>query len=442
MWNRFALATALMLQTITQWFQGKGIETEIAHQAAWWSCLLLLIFAATVLHFSLKHVFLRLVRAVIHKLKLKNARIVVGDGFLNSIAHLIPAIFIHKTAPYFLGVQASEGEKTLQSSTLIYILLVSVFAIYSLLNGLVRLYEKKPLSREIPITSFIQVCKLLIALAALILAVSILINRSPVFIFSGLGAMTAVLLLIFKDAILGFVAGIQLAANRMISVGDWIEMPKYDADGEVEEIALTTVKVRNWDKTRTTIPTYALISDSFKNWRGMLESGGRRIKRSLHVDMQSIHLMDDSLRKHLNGITLLREYFKGKDAEIAQWHQTHGYDPTKDSGMNGRHLTNVGTYRAYIQAYLRKHPGIHQEMTLIVRQLAPDESGLPLEIYCFTNDIRWSQYEGIQADIFDHLIAMAGQFQLRIYQNPTGNDVTTGLQNATSDNSAEFALPD
>ena len=238
---------------------------------------------------------------------------------------------------------------------------------------------------------------------------------------SGLGAMTAVLMLVFKDPILGFVAGIQLISNRMLKNGDWIEMPKYGADGDVTDITLTTVKVRNWDNTITTIPTYALINDSFKNWRGMQESEGRRIKRALHVDMNSIQFCSAEMVERFSGIGLIVDYIQGKNQVIERHNADLG--TLANDAVNIRRLTNVGTFRAYAEAYLKSHPMINKRLTCMVRQLAPTRHGLPLEIYAFCQDKAWTNYEGIQADIFDHLLAIAGEFELKIYQSPAGTDI-------------------
>ena len=245
------------------------------------------------------------------------------------------------------------------------------------------------------------------------------------------GAMTAVLMLVFKDPILGLVAGIQLSANDMLKIGDWLEMPKYGADGAVTDIGLTTVKVRNWDNTITTIPTYALISDSFKNWRSMSESGGRRIKRSLNIDTGSVHFLSEEEQRRLQRNPLLHSYLNVKTQELSQHNREIAVDLA--SPLNGRRLTNLGTLRAYLEAYLRAHPRIHQNMTLMVRQLAPTPEGLPLEIYAFTNTTVWAEYESIQADIFDHILAVIDEFGLRVHQTPTGNDLRGMLlQNANA----------
>lgn len=247
-----------------------------------------------------------------------------------------------------------------------------------------------------------------------------MLDKSPVYLLSGLGALTAVLLLIFQDTIKGLVASIQISANRMVAPGDWIEMPKYGADGDVVEIGLNTVKVQNFDHTVTTIPTYALVSESFKNWRGMSVSGGRRIKRSIILDINSVHFCDSAELAELENIALLKNYLKDKKTQLQQANQQRGIDESDQA--NARNLTNIGTFRAYIDAYLHQHQKVHKNMTCMVRQLKPTPTGLPLELYFFTNDVDWTHYENIQADIFDHLFAIAKHFNLRIFQQPSGYD--------------------
>jgi miniconductance mechanosensitive channel len=270
------------------------------------------------------------------------------------------------------------------------------------------------------------VAKIFIFFVGAILMISTLINQNPLILLGGLGALSAVLLLVFQNSILGLVAGIQLSANDMVRVGDWIEMPKHNADGDVIEITLTTVKVQNWDKTITMIPSAAFISESFKNWRGMQESGGRRIKRSIFIDVSSIQFCTEEMIERFKKIQYLKDYIEAKEKEIEAYNQEHNVDPS--SKVNGRRLTNIGTFRMYIQKYLENHPRIHKDMTTMVRQLAPGEYGLPLEIYAFTNDVRWAVYESIQSDIFDHIFAAAPEFGLRVFQNPTGHDMREMLK--------------
>ncbi|SMF61786.1 mechanosensitive ion channel family protein [Allosphingosinicella indica] len=288
-----------------------------------------------------------------------------------------------------------------------------------------EVYDRRDSAARRPIKGYVQVAKIVIFCAAGILIIAALIDRSPLILFSGLGAMAAVLMLVFKDTILSLVASVQLTSNDMIRVGDWIEMPKYGADGDVIDIALHTVKVQNWDKTITTIPTHKLIEDSFKNWRGMSESGGRRIKRALMIDQNSVRFLAPGETQAMRRFALIAPYLDAKLADIGAWNEAlpeRGRD-----AVNARRITNIGTFRAYIDAYLAGHPRITGGMTLLVRQLAPGPDGLPIEIYCFTATTAWAEYEDIQADIFDHLIAIMPEFGLRLFQQPTGLDFATSL---------------
>ncbi len=274
-----------------------------------------------------------------------------------------------------------------------------------------------------PIKGYIQIARVFLYLGALLLIVAALMDRSPWIFISGLGAMTAVLLLVFRDTLLSLVASIQLTGNDMVHVGDWIEMPKYGANGDVIDIALYTVKVQNFDKTITTIPTYALIQESFKNWRGMEQSGGRRIKRFFQVDVNSVAFLDEERVAELSSFTLLKPYLDAKADELSAHNATEGNESVADR----RRLTNLGTLRAYIYAYLRNHRRVHQGMTLMVRQLQPGGEGLPIEVYCFTNTTVWAQYEDIQSDIFDHIFSIAPEFGVKIFQSPAGTDVQRAL---------------
>lgn len=302
-----------------------------------------------------------------------------------------------------------------------WILLFCLLAFFSVLDTFEHLVRSRHERIRFPFRGLVQTIKLIASLLVGLLAISALMGKSPLILLSGLGALSAILLLVFKDPILGLVAGIQLSANQMLSVGDWLEMPKYGADGDVIDIALTTVKVQNFDKTITTIPTYALISDSFKNWRGMSESGGRRIKRSILIDTSSIRFLDDELFQHLKKAALLNSYLTEKAGAIEEENAKN--DADMSIRLNGRRLTNVGTFRGYLVSYLKNHPDIHQDMTLIVRQLAPSSDGLPIQVYAFTNTTKWSLYEDIQSNIFDHIFAVLPEFGLRAHEAPTGYDL-------------------
>ena len=355
--------------------------------------------------------------------------IIVKRRVFHRLLHLAPALVVYVFAEPVLDGYDLWIE-VVRRASLIYMLLVTLLAIDGALNAGVDFLQSSKVPRGLPVKTVVQVLKLVLYSVATIAVISLIIGQSPTLLLGGLGAMTAVLMLIFKDPILGLVAGIQLSANQMVAPGDWIEMPKYGADGDVLEVALTTVKVKNWDKTITTIPTYALITESFKNWRGMSETGGRRIKRAINIDMDSIRFCDEEMLDRFAKIQYIAEYLEKKRHEISGWNAERNVDASDP--LNGRQLTNLGTFRAYVVAYLRHHPMIHQEMTFLVRHLPPTEHGLPVEIYVFSRDQVWSNYEGIQADIFDHILPIAPAFDLRIYQSPTGSDVRSLLAALTT----------
>jgi miniconductance mechanosensitive channel len=302
---------------------------------------------------------------------------------------------------------------------------VVVMVIGSILSAINDIYESYPVSKTRPIKGYIQVGRVVMIIVGVILMITTLLNKSPLGILGGIGAMSAVLLLVFKDSILGLVASIQLSANNMVAIGDWVEVPNYNANGDVIEINLQSIKVRNWDKTITTIPIYALVSDSFKNWKGMMESGGRRIKRSVNIDMRSIRLCTGEMIERYRRIDALKGYLEDKLADIEAYNREHGIDTSDGapSRVNGRRITNIGTFRAYLIEYLRRNPKIRQDMTFLVRQLPPGATGLPIEIYVFSADQAWADYEGIQADIFDHVLAVVPEFGLRVFQEPSGYDL-------------------
>jgi len=302
-----------------------------------------------------------------------------------------------------------------------FVILSIALAISSALTLVNEVYSRRPDAASRPIKGYVQVVKIALFFFAAILMIAVLMEQSPLLLLSGLGAMAAVLMLVFKDTILSLVASVQLTSNDMLRVGDWIEMPELNADGDVIDIALHTVKVQNWDKTVTTIPTHRLISESFKNWRAMFESGGRRIKRSLTIDQTSIRFLEPDEIARLKRFSLLSGYLERKEAEIAEWNAAR--PERMNDVVNARRITNIGTFRAYVTAYLKSRPDINQDMFLLVRQLAPSETGLPLEIYGFTASTAWAVYEDVQGDIFDHLIAILPEFGLRLFQQPAGSDL-------------------
>ena len=334
-------------------------------------------------------------------------------GFFRRLLHLVPALFIYVMTPVLIPSDNTMHGFFLKTSQ-IYMIYSALMVVFAVLSMVEQKYEESNMSRRASITGFIQVTKLMFAILALLFIVSLIIDKSPLLIVSGLTALAAVLLLIFRDTILGFVSGIQIAANRMFTNGDWIQMPKYEVDGEILEIGLTNVKVQNWDKTISTLPSYSLTTEAVKNWRGMQESGGRRIKRSFHLDIRSIKLCDEEMLRRFSKIRYITEYIDAKVNELQTYHKDYSID--ESDLLNRRALTNIGTFRAYLEAYLSKHPYVNQTMTMMVRQLPPTELGLPLEVYCFCTQKEWTHYERVQADIFDHIMAMLPVFDLRAYQ--------------------------
>lgn len=370
-----------------------------------------------------KLVILRVVHRVVARTKATWDDMLVARGVFTRLSHLVPGLIIYYGAFLFPSDRFTDGLRRL---ALAYIALGVAWSLHALLNAAQDIYKKLPYSASRPITGYAQTLQLLVWFGAAVFGIASLLDKSPAGFLTGLGALSAVLMLVFRDSIMGLVAGIQITANDMVRIGDWIAMPRFGADGDVVDITLHTVKIRNWDKTISTIPTHALINDSFQNWRGMQEAGGRRIQRALMIDLQSVRFCDDALLSRLDEVVLLREYLQRRREEVEAWNREKGL--RGDCPINGRRLTNLGTFRAYVEAYLHEHPKLHQRgMTFLVRQLAPTEKGVPLEIYVFANEIRWVPYEGIQADIFDHLFAAVSWFDLRLFQAPAGGDVRAAL---------------
>ena len=357
-----------------------------------------------------------IVYRIVRKTKTKWDDALVEHRMFARLAHLIPASVILYAEDFFPLV----WDECVRRFALAYFVFVIVLVIDAILNSVVAIYQKYEVSRSTPIKGFVQGVKIFVFLVGLIFLGSVILNKDPWKLVASVGAVTAVLLLVFKDSILGLVASIQIVVNDLLNIGDWIEMPRYGADGDVIDISLTTIKVRNWDNTITTIPTYGLISDSFKNWRGMQRSGGRRIKRSFQIDLNSISFCDQDLLSRFEKFDLLYEHIQQKRIEITEHNSSKKM--IDEELINGRRLTNLGCFRAYLVAYLHNHPQINKNLTLIVRQLAPSAAGVPMEIYVFCRDKKWENYEAIQADIFDHVLAVIPEFNLRLFQNPSGLD--------------------
>jgi miniconductance mechanosensitive channel len=363
----------------------------------------------------------------------------VRRGVLDRASHLVPGLVVYLAAGSLLSVTGEGPLPVVQRLALAYMLLVCLFTFYAFCSAINDIYIGSALSRIRPIKGYLQILQVAAGVVVVVLAMAIVMDKSPWRFFASFGALTAVILIVFRDSLLGLVAGIQLTADHMVQIGDWVELPQFNADGDVIDISLNTVKVQNWDKTITTVPTYALISSSFKNWRGMQESGGRRICRCLNVDLTSIRFCSDEMLDRLERIQLIRDYVQSKRREVAAHNREHEVDESEP--VNGRRLTNIGTFRAYIVAYLRNNPNIAQQMTFLVRHQEPGPHGLPIQIYVFTNTTVWADYEGIQADVFDHILAAAPEFGLRVFQQPSGYDVQTLVGALTRENPVQGARP-
>jgi miniconductance mechanosensitive channel len=408
-----------MLEILKNWIIDQGLDLSTADFLARGLLFVLIITLSLIAYLVAKHFILKGLAKLINRTTTQWDDMMLKKKVFNRLAHLAPAMLVYMSISIpFEGYDWLIA--MINGLVLIFIIVMVVLALDAFLNGTLAIYTTYEVSNRIPIKGFIQVLKLVIYFASAIFIISILVNKTPVVLFTSLGAVTAIMMFIFKDAILGFVAGIQLSANRMVAKGDWIEMPKYGANGDIVEIALTTVKVQNWDKTITTIPTYALITESFKNWRGMSDSGGRRIKRSINIDMNTIKFCTDEMLDRFGKIQYISSYIEKTKIEIQEKNKQEHVD--NSSLVNGTRMTNIGTFRAYVKAYLTNHPMINKEMTLLIRQLAPNEHGLPIEIYVFSKDQEWVNFEGIQSDIFDHILAVVPEFDLRVFQDPSGMD--------------------
>ncbi len=412
-----------MNELISIWLSEQGVAARYIASSAIAVGIAVILLVASCSYYLAKNQVVTLLHKLIFMTKNTWDDALIEHGVLIRMTLLIPLVVILFLTPFIL-----ESSST---ASLVLILLSKVLltfqicrCISAVLNVSRAIYRETAKQRFLPLNAIIQIIKLLLYLVTSIIIISLIIDRSPVYLLSGLGALTAVLLLVFQDTIKGLVASIQISANHMVVAGDWIELPKYGADGDVIEIGLNTVKIENFDKTITTVPTYALIGDSFKNWRNMYHTGARRIKRTIIIDIASIDFYSAEKINQLTNAQLLQSYLSVKKQELGLSEQ----DETRDekaqdlSTMNSRQLTNIGTFRAYITQYLQQNTSIRNDLTCMVRQLTATQTGLPLEIYCFANTTNWLEYEAIQADIFDHLFAIAPQFGLRIFQHPSGYD--------------------
>ena len=390
------------------------LEPQTPIYYLFWSVVL--IVAAAVSFILVRFIILRFIHAAFRHTRNKWDDLLIEKGVFGPVALLAPAILLH------YGLRLFPELPDFFRQLLYPFVLFDIALILDRLMAVGEaIYERYPVAQRYPIRGYIQIVKIFLYIAVGIIIICYLLGESPWALLSGLGAVTALLLLIFKDTILSFVASIQIVMNDLVRVGDWIEMPQYNADGDVIEIALYTIKIQNWDKTITTVPTYKLIEGSFKNWRGMKVAGGRRIKRAILIDQRSVRFLEESDIQRLRKIQILKPYIDAKERELKEYNAVHAIDDSVK--VNGRRMTNLGTFRAYLVEYLKQHPKIRKDMTFLVRQLAPTPDGLPMEIYVFTNDTVWANYEAIQADIFDHVLACVPEFGLRIYQRPSGHDL-------------------
>ena len=412
-----------MMRFLRDWFINQFISTGLGDFYSELFTVLILIILVIIAGFIVDKITRQILLGVFVRLAKKSKTewddYLVENKVFAAIAHLAPVIFIFYFIPGIFDNHETIVDYSNRLSQVVTIIAAMVI-LFRFLNTVRQVLENVQSFKDKPLRSYFQLTKIIIGIILGILMLSIVANKSILYFFSAFGAMTAVVLLVFRDTLLGFIASIQLAANDMIRVGDWVQMDKYGADGDVIEINLTTVKVRNWDKTISTVPTYSFISDSFKNWRGMEETGARRMARSVFINQNSIKFCTEEMIERYKKIHILRDYIEEKQKEISEYNQENNINT--DEVSNGRRMTNLGTFRAYLLEYINRHPKVSKDLTILVRQLAPTEKGIPIQIYAFCSDIAWVNYEAVQGDIFDHTLAVVNQFDLEIFQSPSGGD--------------------
>ncbi|MBN1968602.1 MAG: mechanosensitive ion channel [Candidatus Delongbacteria bacterium] len=380
---------------------------------------ILILILAWISNYIAKKIVYRIIKKVVEKSKNRWDDVLLSNNVFDNLIKIVPGSII-----YLLSYLIPEFSMVLSKFSLVYICIVLILSLSSFLKAVNELYDNSRYAEGRSIKGIIQIINMILILLGIIMSIAILMGKSPLVLLSGIGAMTAIVMLIFKDTILSFVASLQIVFTNIVKVGDWITMPSCGADGDVIEIALHTIKVQNFDKTIVTIPTYKLIDGSFTNWRGMSDSGVRRIKRAINIDMSTIKFLNSDDYKKLQKLGLLKDYFVNKQKELDEYNKKYNDDDLSQR----RTLTNIGTFRAYISEYLKNHQKIDKEKTFLIRQLQPSSEGVPLEVYVFSNDNRWIQYEEIQSDIFDHLLAIIPEFDLKVFQNPSGNDFKNMLK--------------
>ncbi|MFP4526701.1 MAG: mechanosensitive ion channel family protein [Bacteroidales bacterium] len=416
------LNLASIFDNFQTWLEQLGLTTDAANFLKIGSTIIFIILLAYIAHLIISKILIVSIHRIVKKSKTKWDDYLVKRKVIHRLAHLAPALIIYYASKLTL-TDSPELLSVINTGIYIYLTLTIMITLDAFLSALHDIYLTLPISKERTIKGYIQVAKILIHSGGSILILSQLLGKDPTAIFASLGALAAVLILVFRDTILGFVSSIQLSANNMVKPGDWISMPSRNADGPVIEITVNTVKVRNWDKTISTIPTWALINESFQNWRGMEESKGRRIARSIYIDIKSIQFATDEMLTRFKKFKLIRDYINEKQKEIEEFNKKLGI--TDEDTVSRRRLTNVGIFRKYIEEYLARHPKLHPNeppYITLVRHLQPTEKGLPIQIYVFSKEYSWGNYEKVQADIFDHVFAVIPEFELRVFQNPSGDD--------------------
>ena len=415
-----------MLDEVISFYSFLGLNFELTAALAVLQVILIIFVVAFIGYFVTKNYIVKQLRKTLFSKKdTPFSTVFLEYKPFDNVAHLVSAIIIYSFADLMETSDSgitwiNESVEWLEEGGIIYATLAVIWFLLSLLSVSNSYYERIKKSHQPSIKGYIQLVKIIITVTAVVLIVAMMLDKSPMAFLTGLGAASAIIILVFKDTILGFVASIQLSANDMIRVGDWVSMPKYGADGDVIKITLNTVKVQNWDKTISTIPTYSFVSDSFKNWRGMSEAGGRRIKRSIVLKSGSVKFCDQEMISRFKNYHLIQDYLENRVQEISNYNKVGDFDKTYL--INGRHLTNIGVFRIYTEAYVRNLKGIHPNLTRMVFQKEGNEYGVPIQVYCFTETTDWAEYENIQSDIFDHLYAAAPEFGLEVFQHPSGGD--------------------
>lgn len=397
-----------------------GMGTSIANELDQYIAFIIVLMVAFAADAVCRHILLKAIARLVSQTKATWDDIIFDHRVMVHLSRMVIPVIIYIFIPVAFADATSGTLDFLLRICQIIILISFLSFINSLLKAVYTVYSEKEQLRDRPLKGMLQTLQVMVWFIGAIIIVSILINKSPVSLLAGLGASAAILLLVFKDSIMGFVSGVQLSANDMLKVGDWIAMPKYGADGTVIEVTLATVKIRNWDNTITTIPPYLLVSDSFQNWRGMRESGGRRVKRSINIDMTSIRFCTSEMLEKYRRIQLLADYVEKTEGVIKEYNEERGID--NSILVNGRRQTNLGVFRAYLMAYLKSLPDVNQELTCMVRQLQPTDHGIPMELYFFCSIKDWVPYEAVQADVFDHVLAIIPEFDLQVFQSPSGRD--------------------